>query len=168
MNFAGYLERGKVAESWIASWLRNRGSTVMPVYEIESGQGKGPQVYAPTSEMVAPDMLVWNSGCVRWIEAKHKTAFSWYRKAQTWVTGVDLRHYNDYCKVEDTSPWPVWLLFLHRGGIAKDSPGPSPSGLYGRSLEYLRTHESHRSDLWAAGMVYWAIASLYLLDAGAG
>ena len=97
------------------------------------------------------------------IEAKHKTAFSWHRLTGRWVTGVDLRHYEYYCKIEDMSPWPVWLMFLHRGGQAKDSP-PSPSGLFGNRLEVLRRQENHRSDKWGKwGMVYWALPSLKLL-----
>jgi len=165
-SFEHYLETGKVAETWIAKWLRKRGCTVMPVYEVEGGQFKGPQVYSPDREIVAPDMLVWRGKSIKWIEAKHKTAFSWYRRTEQWVTGIDLRHYFDYCTIDDDSPWPVWILFMHRGGVAKDSPGPSPSGLYGNSLEYLRRHESHRSDRWARGMVYWSIADLRLMDPG--
>lgn len=80
------------------------------------------------------------------------------------MTGIDLRHYEDYCKVDDASPWPVWLLFLHRGGQAKDSPGNSPAGLFGKPLDYLRTHENHRHENWGrSGMVYWAHESLKLL-----
>jgi len=165
-SFEANYQRGLVGETWIAQWLRGRGATVLPVYDIEIDQGKGPRLFAPEEEIIAPDMLVYDRYNVRWIEAKHKTAFSWHRISQKWVTGVDLRHYKDYCKVDDTSPWPVWLLFLHRGGIAKDSPGNSPSGLFGRALSYLRTNESHRSDRWAKGMVYWAMGSLHLLDEG--
>ncbi len=96
-----------------------------------------------------------------WVEAKHKTAFSWHRLTERWVTGIDLRHYEHYLRVAMKTPWPVWLLFLHEGGQAKDSPAESPAGLFGNELLFLSAHENHRSDKWGrSGMVYWAEASL--------
>lgn len=161
-TFQESLQRGKVGESAIAQWLKEQGFSILPVYEIEKHQGKGPQVFSLGGELVAPDMLAFNNRnqVVIWVEAKHKTGFSWYRIASQWTTGIDLRHYGDYCKLADSSPWPVWLAFLHRGGQAKDS-GVSPSGLFVQDLKYLRAHESHRSDRWGpSGMVYWSIDSL--------
>ncbi len=139
----------------------------MPVYEKIFDTGKGPQLFLPKDKkLIAPDMLAFNGETTRWIEAKHKTAFSWHRISNTWVTGIDLRHYNDYLEVEDTSPWPVWLLFLHRGGQAKDSPANSPAGLFGNQLSILRENENHRHTNWGkSGMVYWSISNLRLLAA---
>jgi hypothetical protein len=160
-EFEKSLAFGQTAESLIAVWLRGRGYTVVPVYEKLFDTGKGPQVFTPTAELVAPDMLVFKGDRALWIEAKHKTAFTWHRLTGRWVTGVDLRHYENYCKVDDTTPWPVWLLFFHRGGQAKDSPADSPAGLFGNTLAYLRAHENHRHDNWGrSGMVYWAYGSL--------
>jgi len=60
-------------------------------------------------------------------------------------------------------PWPVWLLFLQRDGIAKDS-NPGPSGLFGNNIEYLIKHENHRHNNWGKnGMVYWAVKHLVKL-----
>lgn len=162
MGFEQQLRFGQAGESVIATWLRSRGRAVLPVYEKIMDTGKGPQVFMPQGSLVAPDLLTWGSvtsPC--WIEAKHKTAFSWHRISQRWVTGIDLRHYGDYCHVADMSPWPVWLLFLHRGGQAKDSPAESPAGLFGNDLAFLRLRENHRSaNHGPTGMVYWAIGSL--------
>jgi hypothetical protein len=159
--FREKLAFGQTAESQIAAWLRGRGYTTMPVYETLMDTNKGPQVFTPTTQLVAPDLFVFRGNRALWIEAKHKTAFTWHRLTQQWVTGIDLRHYKDYCAVDDGSPWPVWLLFFHRGGQAKDSPAESPAGLFGQSLDYLRAHENHRHDNWGpTGMVYWAKSSL--------
>lgn len=161
MTFANSLAYGQTGETAIALWLRSRGSTVLPVYEKIIDTGKGPQLFLPEgASLIAPDMLVFRGNNVLWIEAKHKTAFSWHRLTGRWVTGIDLRHYADYCQVDDYSPWPVWLLFLHRGGQAKDSPANSPAGLFGNTLSILRACENHRSDKWARGMVYWSIDNL--------
>lgn len=159
MTFASKLSTGKVGESRIANYFVARGYSVLPVYEIEQHTGKGPRLFMPKSPVIAPDMLIFKTDKAYWIEAKHKDAFSWYRIGGYFCTGIDLRHYHDYCIIADSTPWPVWLLFLHRGGVAKDSP-PSPSGLYGCPIDYLKRHESHRSDKWANGMVYWNIKNL--------
>lgn len=161
MGFESQLRFGQAGESVIATWLRSRGRAVMPVYEKIMDTGKGPQVFMPAGSLVAPDLLTWGGAAPCWIEAKHKTAFSWHRISRQWVTGIDLRHYEDYCRVEDQSPWPVWMLFLHQGGQAKDSPADSPAGLFGNPLRVLRTKENHRSaNHGTSGMVYWAIGSL--------
>lgn len=165
MAFESSLAFGQAGESRIAQWLKSRGNSVLPAYEKILDTGKGPRIFKPDGLLISPDFLVWNGTRVRWIEAKHKTAFTWHRLTSRWVTGIDLTHYLDYLKVEDESPWPVWLLFLHDGGRAKDSPPESPSGLFGNALSYLRLHENHRHQNWGrSGMVYWAIESLKKLS----
>jgi hypothetical protein len=165
MTFAQNLDYGQVGESRIAQWYKAKGYGVLPVYDIEKQTGKGPRLFMPKGQLIAPDIFVFKQGAAFWIEAKHKNAFTWHRKTGRWVTGIDLRHYEDYCKVDETTPWPVWLLFLHDGGQAKDSPPDSPKGLFGNSLAYLRDHENHRHQNWGkTGMVYWAIDSLKLID----
>lgn len=164
MSFSEQLKYGQAGESAIAMWLRKNGATVLPVYEKILDTGKGPQLFTPTHKLIAPDMLSYSGNEVQWIEAKHKTAFSWYKIGGYWVTGIDLRHYEDYLAVDTESPWLVWLLFLHRGGQAKDSPANSPAGLFGGPIRELRNRESHRSDKWGrSGMVYWAKDSLRYL-----
>jgi len=161
MSFETSLKYGQAGESAIALWLRSRGNTVLPVYEKIIDEGKGPQLYTPDKEVIAPDLFVFGDGKAFWIEAKHKTAFTWHRITERWCTGIDLRHYGEYCIVDDETPWPVWLLFLHEGGQAKDSPPDSPQGLFGNTLEYLRQHENHRHANWGrSGMVYWALETL--------
>lgn len=161
MSFAESLERGHAGESAIAEWLKQRGYTILPVYEKIFDTGKGPQLYTPDCDLVAPDLLVYRGDRVLWVEAKRKTAFTWHRLTERWTTGIDLRHYTDYCRVADCAPWPVWLLFLHEGGQAKDSPPDSPAGLFGNTLDHLRQHENHRHENWGSGgMVYWGIDEL--------
>lgn len=118
-------------------------------------------MFAPSQQLIAPDMFVFKSKNAYWIEAKHKTAFTWHRLTQRWTTGIDLCHYEDYCAVDDSTDWPVWLLFLHRGGRAKGDDMDSPVGLFGNALSVLRKCENHRHKNWGkSGMVYWAKESL--------
>lgn len=159
-DFDKKLESGKVGESQIANWLKSKGHNILPVYEIEKGQYAGPSVYSSAGDnIIAPDLLIFGQETV-WVEAKHKTAFSWHRKTKRFVTGIDIHHYFQYQKILDLVDWPIWLLFLHKGGQAKDSP-ESPSGLFGNNLLYLMCNENHRHDNHGrTGMVYWAINDL--------
>lgn len=162
-SFAESLRIGAIGESYIAGWFKNKGYSVLPVYEKEISEGKGPRLFCPDQQIVAPDMFVFNGEKCFWIEAKHKNGFSWHRMTNRWTTGIDIRHYNHYIEVDDRTPFPVWLVFLHRGGCAKDS-GVSPAGLFGNSLRFLRENENHRSGEWGrSGMVYWAMDKLIKL-----
>jgi hypothetical protein len=126
MNFADSLSSGQLGESLIAQWLRRRGWHVLPAYEKEIDNGKGPRLFmasdASKAQLISPDLLVMRSGKFLWVEAKHKTRFSWYGKGGYWVTGVDRRHFEDYCAVTDntgmglyTAPSPNRLVFLKGG-----------------------------------------------------
>ena len=117
---------------------------------------------------MAPDLLtVSKEREVMWIEAKHKTAFTWHRISSQWTTGIDLHHYNQYVQVELQVKWPVWILFFHRTSTPNDNdlqhgcPDQCPTGLFGRRLVDLVRTENHRSDRHgSSGMVYWAHAVL--------
>jgi hypothetical protein len=167
MNYPNPL--GKVGEGRIARWLIPRGWSVLPVYEKELHTGKGPVLYSASACLIAPDMLAYKGETVKWIEAKTKSSFTWHRKSQKWVTGIDLRHYRDYLSLAASSPWPIWILFLHLDphGAKDTTPeliGKSPVGLFGQELSFLSQHENHRNDNWGhSGMVYWACDSLLLL-----
>ena len=162
--FERSLEYGRAGESAISRWLQqNKGFAILPAYEklIDSDR-KGPQLFFGQTGLIAPDLLAIrpNGGGALWVEVKRKNAFAWNRKHQCWTTGLDIRVYEHYQKVQEVSGWPVVVLFLHEGGVAKDSP-PSPAGLYARKLSYLVEHELER---WAPnGMVYWRKADLLLI-----
>ena len=159
-TFATALKFGKTGESAIAGFMKRRGFHVLPVYEKLDTDYKGPALYlAGGGSVVAPDMLVFGQGKTFWIEAKHKSAFTWHRITQRWVTGIDAHHFEQYMKVAAVSPWPVWLMFLHGRGTAKDTPGGMipPCGLFGNDLTFLAKNINHRHENWGKhGMVYWA------------
>jgi len=173
-TFDSQLHFGKIGEGAIAHWLREKkGFHVLPIYEKEISEGKGPVLFSLEGELIAPDLFCFRKTTevgtdTLWIEAKTKSAFTWHRISQQWLTGIDMRHYEDYLKVAHLSPFPVWLLFLHLAGTAKDTPQGkvSPTGLFGRELLYLAKHEDHRHENWGrTGMVYWAHKTLLRLAA---
>jgi hypothetical protein len=157
MSFAETLKSGLIGESEIANWLIRKGYAVLPVYETEQAF-KGPRLFSPGGQLIAPDMFVFKAGRARWIEAKTKSAFTWHRITRRWTTGIDIHHYEHYLAIMKLSDMPIYLMFLHRHGLAaKDSPDGCPSGLFGGELGYLEQHENHRSPNYGKlGMVYWA------------
>ena len=167
MTFEQSLKHGQIGEGKIAAWLKSKGKSIMPVYEKEINEGKGPQFFTPDNSLAAPDMLVFPK--MTWVEAKRKSTFTWYRKGNppNWETGIDYHHYCDYQRVMKTSQIPVWLLFLHESEKPSDTdlkwscPPQCPTGLFGQSLEYLVENESHVSENWGNnGMVYWGVDKL--------
>jgi hypothetical protein len=171
-EFMEKLKHGKVGEGVIARWLKSRGNHVMPVYEIEKSAGKGPQLFSSDGSYIAPDMFVFtsNGNSVVWVEAKTKTRFSWYGIKRCFVTGIDTRHYADYCKVQSVSPWEVWIMFLHLNSetwlpdVEKwGAPSQCPTGLFGHRLSVLKDKVSHVSE--KDGMTYWTHGTLMHLAA---
>lgn len=179
-SFQQALKQGRVAESLIATWLRvKRGGVVVPAYEIEKSCGKGPQVFTPDNEFVSPDLILIKDAKAIWIEAKHKSVFTWHRISSQWTTGIDLRHYFDYFHVWRATQWPVWILFFHRESqpdqrdLRQGSPESCPIGLFGGELGGLLQKENHRCAAIGSsrkevghgrsGMVYWAEKDLRLL-----
>lgn len=167
-TFQENLAVGQMGESAIAKWCISRGNSVLPVYEKQIDTGKGPQLFTANGQFVAPDMFVMPS--MHWIEAKHKSHFTWYRKARRWVTGIDLHHYKSYLRVQEISRRPVWLLFLHRDPTPhpRDQqhgcPPRCPIGLFGNGLTFLSQNKSHESGNWGRhGMIYWAHSDLKML-----
>lgn len=152
--FSDNLNQGKAGESAIARWLTRKGYAVLPVYEKIIEEGKGPQLYLCDKSLIAPDLFVFAKRQL-FIEVKHKSAFTWYRIKQVFETGIDKRHWNDYLQVRDIVGVPIWILFLHKHGKAKNSP-PCQGGLYGADIDLLRKTISHEDDRWGrSGMVYW-------------
>lgn len=169
-DFQQNLTRGKIAETAIAKWLMARGNCVLPVYEKEIREGKGPQFFIQQGSFAAPDMLTLPN-CI-WVESKNKSVFSWHRITQQWVTGIDFKHYRDYLQVQEHSQRPVWLLFLHtrqqpsQKDLDYGAPPVCPVGLFGNSLRFLQENINHQHANWGtSGMVYWAQSKLRLLEA---
>ena len=165
-NFDLRYQYGRAGELEIAKRLRAAGYCVLNACEMVHGSGGAPTISTPNAPLISTDYFVWRGETSRWIEVKRKAAFAWSLKGRCWVTGINVHQYNDYQAIEKNSPWPVWLLILHGGGPAKDSPYPdSPAGLFGKKLSDLVTCEHHRAPQWGmSGLVYWAIDVLEPLD----
>ena len=168
MNFNGSLAVGRLGESQIAQWLAKRGNAILPVYDVEIDRGKGPQVFLWKRELVAPDLLIFPDS--EFVEAKHKSVFTWYRKTGCWQTGLDAHHWADYCEVQEQTGRRVWIAFLHRKSTPDEKdlrygcPPTCPTGLFINSVSYLNGKVDHVD--WGEangsrhGMVYWNYSDL--------
>ena len=169
-GFRDAFATGRLSESRIARWLIHEEHwNVLPAYDLELPTGKGPRLFTPEGELVVPDLLAMklhgNECLLAWYEAKHKTHFTWYRRARCWQTGIDLRHYLDYLKVQEQTQREVYLCFFHERSTpsasdrANGSPSVCPTGLYRQSLHVLTAQEDHRGEYRRDGrrypMVYW-------------
>ena len=168
-SFNDQFAYGRVAESQIAQWLvQAQGWIILPAYEIEIPSGKGPRLFTPLNQLIVPDILAMKYKgkrfLLKWHESKHKTRFTWHYKSKNWQTGIDVRHYLDYIQVQKQT-FEVYVLFLHSCAVPSKydlehgSPAACPTGLFGRPLSYLMSHEHHR-DSYNDGrrdnpMVYW-------------
>lgn len=160
-QFSIKLAQGQAGENAIANWFKSKGFDVLPVYEKIINTGKGPQIYtSQNTSLIAPDLLCFKEGKPIFVEAKRKSGFTWYRKTQDWVTGIDLRHYLEYIQVLNKTKIPVYLCFIQEGQNTKDSSfakTAQPTGLFANDLSYLIKNENHRSEKWGkSGMVYWS------------
>lgn len=168
-TFHENLQFGKAAESAIANYLRRQGNSILPVYEVLEGNYKGPRLFSLNNDLVAPDMLGFNKNRVYWVEAKNKSVFSWHRKSEKWVTGIDKCHWIDYLKIKEQHNIALWIMFLHmnaiprQGDIEKGCPHECPIGLFGGEIDALEKVRSHWHPNWGKrgmGMVYWAHENL--------
>jgi hypothetical protein len=168
MNFEENYEFGVIAESAISRWLIANDRLILPAYEKEKDSGKGPRLLGK-EELVAPDMLVFSKGQLVWVEAKHKTVFTWHGLTHQWTTGIDRRHYQQYLQVVQVTKLPLWILFFHGCDKADakdierwpDCPKECPTGLFGNTIDKLKDKVNHEHDNWGRhGMVYWAHCNL--------
>lgn len=164
--FQKQLAFGRIAESRIAQWLIQRCKySILPVYDQEYATGKGPRYFSKDEEIVAPDLLAIREDTVRWIEAKHKTVFTWYRKKQRWETGIDANHFDHYVKIAKRTPFPIYLMFLHESEVPathdrKHCPSKCPTGLYTGEIQDLIPQARFDRRWGQHGMVYWGVDDL--------
>jgi len=169
-HFHEWLATGRLSESRIARWLIEMEHwNILPAYEIEMPTGKGPRLFTPQGQLIVPDLLalkLHEKECLlAWYETKHKTRFSWYRRARSWQTGIAVRHSLDSLQVQEQTQWDVSLCFFHERSdpspqdLSSGSPLRCPTGLYRQSLRVLMQQEDHRGVFLRDGrhyqMVYW-------------
>ena len=162
-EFESAFAFGKTGENAVLAWLRQKKFSIVPVTNIENtetygdGKKRGPRVLLPDGEeMIAPDLLVYRAGNVRWVEVKRKSGWVYFHKLGIWETGIDTFMLKKYADLASQSPWPVWMLFIQDNMMTKKQPAgvKTPDrGLYGQDVKSLIRKEN-QCGTWG-GMTYW-------------
>ena len=161
LEFEKQLAIGREVEMAVARWLMQRGHRVLPVYDYSGlNSGKAPKLQAISSadSLICPDLLIVKGGRTIWCEVKFKTHADFTRRTRQHETGIDLRLWNHYQQVADTSGSPVWLIFCHQ---CEDE-------IRCGSLDVLRSPNEHRiyrgSKMSHSGMVFFRYDTLHYLE----
>jgi hypothetical protein len=164
-NFDMRFAVGRGGEKDIASILLRAGYNVLETGQIASATG-APKIATPTTPIIVTDLFVWRGVVCRWVECKCKDSFTWHRNTQQFQFGINKHQVLDYQAAERTSPWPVFVMVIVRGGHVKDCPHKtSPKGLFGQKLSVLSKSIHHFDDKWGkSGMFYWNIDALHPID----
>jgi hypothetical protein len=142
-EFRRKLALGNRFEVMVAAWLKSRRFYLLPVYDYSGlGANKAPKLEAqtPYGSLVLPDLLVARDGGVKFVEVKYKDRADWTRITQRFETGINLRLWLHYRKVQVVSGIPVWLMFVHqqedeiRGGWIDDLAALKPRKYEGQKM----------------------------------
>ena len=164
---------GQAGEDAIKRWLvEERQCSLLPLCDIDSREGSGgPRYIVPGGTFVSPDFLVSKDRMFMWVEVKCKSHATWHYVSRTWTTGIDLRYYNEYIRVQEQSQIPLWLIFYHESALShprdvrRGATQYCPRGIYGGEILALGKTIHHRYE--PGGMIYWAIDDLVALSGNA-
>ena len=102
---------GKVAEERIGRILVEQGYAIIPTNKGDDGW---PHLNDSLEDLTLPDILAIKNKVLRWVEVKRKDAVPSTVKGTT-DFGIELRHYEDYKKVQEITGIPVWLAWCEIG-----------------------------------------------------
>lgn len=111
-EFQALLERSNVYEVAFSQWLQNeRGYFILPAYAYNADEA--PSLICGTRKLVTPDLFGVSASIIAWFEVKVKESADFHRKSNRLVTGLPLRHWNDYVEIKKLMGCPVWIVFIH-------------------------------------------------------
>ena len=152
--FQTNLIAAEVWEKAFANFLvQERGWIVLPTCAMHDGYQHAPKFNGADRDLIVPDHLAARDGTMRWFEVKHKSHADWHRLSGKHVTGLPLRCWDDYARVQDVTGIEVVIVFIHaEEGV-----------VCGGTLKELTAHISHRytaSLMDAGGTLFFKFDSL--------
>lgn len=165
-SFSSRLTHGRIGEQAVLKWLRYMNRVVLPVCDtlinIEFRERCGPRLFVGNDALTAPDLLVFADDGVRWMEIKCKKYCTWYRNESLWMTGIDVRHFEQYIKVHQATCIHVDLVLYHPNETPRPKDVPhgcpeyAPRGVYCADILKLQEIYHHiGTDLDGNEMIYW-------------
>lgn len=133
-----YQDKFIAAEVWekaFASFLViERGYHVLPACDYRGQMGHAPHLAGAAANITLPDLLVARGGKCRWIEVKQKSHADFHRNSNRFVTGLPIRQWDEYLRVQEVTGIEVTLVFIHA----------EENVVVGDTLAKLTNHISHR------------------------
>lgn len=112
--FEAMLQHGEHYEHLLAKLLERRGFRVLGEARFNWKTNGVRDSRTLRATHLYPDLLVERNGRARWIDAKFKTHADLYRRTQTLVTGIPMRHWLYYKEIALKTATPVAIAFLHQ------------------------------------------------------
>lgn len=141
----------------VAEFLKKRGWLIIPSYDYSGDDGnKAPRLQGLRQSFVIPDLDTCRGGKRKWVEVKTKANAEWGKIAKCMEHGINLRHWNDYWRIQELTGCSVFLsIYEEKTGDVLIS-----------SIDNIQRHGTHTNKMWQKGryvdMIYFARACFHL------
>lgn len=112
-SFRKSLAHGKEQERKTSAYLKALGYRVLPTTDFSSRGAPMLEAADREDSLIMPDAQAFRDGEGAWFENKWKTKAIRGDKSGRLETGISLRHFDHYARVERESRIPVVLVFVH-------------------------------------------------------
>lgn len=109
-------EFGHKGEQVVIRLLKRLGFSILPAGALDGSPfrpGGAPMLSGMEEAVIAPDLIAVEKGATRTVEVKTKSTSDFYGIGKCQVTGLALRHWDNYLAFEAKSGLPGWIVFLH-------------------------------------------------------
>lgn len=153
MSFQASLARGKAEERKLAAYLKALNYRVLPTTEF-SGSG-APTLDGEADSIIMPDLQAFKDGAGEWFECKWKSRATESTRYDRLETGISIRHYLQYCRIERETAIPVAIVFVH------EKEREVRCGTLNQ-LQAAFSHDDRSDKMERGGMRFWAWESIPL------
>lgn len=107
------FQKGYEGEQTVVNYLERNGWETIPTFEFD-GDG-APMLTSDTEDTIIPDILTSRDGVTRWVEVKTKPPYEPPEHVDDVLQqGVEVRHWANYCTVQDVTGIDVWVFFFEQ------------------------------------------------------
>ena len=111
-SFKEKLDFGEDGEKDVAIFLMSKGYTVLPLYQFNKEHA--PFLLSENGKIILPDLDCYHpTNTSIFVEVKSKN--QWNVTNSIIETGFDLKHFDEYVKIQYNTKKEVWVVFNHKG-----------------------------------------------------
>lgn len=171
-EFPNKLSFGKAGEKDVQEYLTRKGFSVMYTGSA-SQEDPVPSIWLPKDvypdPLIAPDLFVTQritgasiDPSSFFVEVKRYSSWTWSRDYHEWQTGMSVKNYFHYCKVQELLGYPVSVYFVIEGEPSKQRPTiPTKPGVFAAPLHNLEV--SDKKHQYRSVSIWWSIEEFNLL-----